>query len=103
MASTKKPTSKSEMLAHIAEKTGLKRKDVAAVFDEVMTLVQRDLKTGPGSISLFGLMKIKVVSKPATPERKGVNPFTKEEVTFKAKPARNTIKILPLKTLKDMV
>jgi nucleoid DNA-binding protein len=48
-------------------------------------------------------MKIKVVKKPATPARKGINPFTKEEVMFKAKPARNVVKVQPLKTLKDMV
>ena len=50
----------------------------------------------------MGLMKIKVVHKPAQPARKGINPFTKEEVMFKAKPARNVIKVLALKSLKDM-
>ena len=50
-----------------------------------------------------GLMKIKVVRKPATKARKGVNPFTGEAMTFKAKPARNVVKVLPLKALKDMV
>jgi nucleoid DNA-binding protein len=48
-------------------------------------------------------MKIKVINKPATPARKGINPFTKEEVMFKAKPARNVVKVQALKTLKDMV
>ena len=48
-------------------------------------------------------MKIKVVRKPATKARKGINPFTGEETTFKAKPARNVVKVLPLKGLKDMV
>jgi nucleoid DNA-binding protein len=50
-----------------------------------------------------GLMKIKVVKKPAVPARKGVNPFTGEEMMFKAKPARNVVKVTPLKALKDMV
>ncbi len=50
----------------------------------------------------MGLMKIKLVRKPAQPARKGINPFTKEEVMFKAKPARNVIKVLALKSLKDM-
>ena len=58
---------------------------------------------GPGEFSIPGLMKIKVVRKPATPERQGINPFTKEETVFKAKPARNVVKVLPLKGLKDMV
>ena len=50
-----------------------------------------------------GLMKIKVVRKPATKARKGINPFTGEETMFKAKPARNVVKVTPLKALKDMV
>ena len=102
-AATKKPTTKTEMLTTIAEKTGLKRKDVSAVFDELAVLVKRDLKSGPGVFNIFGLMKVKVVRKPATTARKGINPFTKEEVMFKAKPARNVVKVLPLKALKDMV
>ncbi|BAU49874.1 DNA-binding protein [Sulfurifustis variabilis] len=99
----KKPTTKSEIFAYIAEKTNLKRKDVVGVFDALQDLIERDLKKGPGIVNLAGLMKIKVVNKPAVPARKGINPFTKEEVLFKAKPARNVVKIQPLKTLKDMV
>ena len=102
-ASGKKPTTNSEIFAFISEKTNLKRKDVAAVFDALSTLIERDLKKGPGVVNLAGMMKIKVLHKPAVPARKGINPFTKEEVMFKAKPARNVVKIQPLKTLKDMV
>ena len=102
-AATKKPTTKTEMLTLIAEKTGLKRKDVSAVFDELAVLIKRDLKSGPGVFNIFGLMRVKVVRKPAPAARKGINPFTKEEVMFKAKPARNVVKVLPLKALKDMV
>jgi nucleoid DNA-binding protein len=98
-----KPTSKSEILATISEKTSLKRKDVAAVFDVLKDLIERDLTKGPGIFNVVGLMKVKVVRKPATPARKGINPFTKEEVTFKAKPARNVVKIQALKTLKELV
>lgn len=100
---TKKPTTKTEMLSLIAEKTDLKRKDVSAVFDELSGMIKRDLKSGPGVFNIYGLMKVKVVRKPATAARKGINPFTKEEVMFKAKPARNVVKVLPLKSLKDMV
>lgn len=104
MAATgKKPTTKSEIFAFISEKTNLKRKDVAGVFDALSTLIERDLKKGPGIVNLAGLMKIKVLHKPAVPARKGINPFTKEEVMFKAKPARNVVKISALKALKDMV
>jgi len=98
-----KPTTKSEIYAFIADKTNLKRKDVVAVFDNLTELIERDLKQGPGLFNVLGLMKIKVINKPAVPARMGINPFTKEEVMFKAKPARNVVKIQALKTLKDMV
>jgi nucleoid DNA-binding protein len=103
MAANKKPTSKSEIYAFIAEKTDLKRKDVVGVFEALQSLIERDLKKGPGIFNVVGLMKIKVINKPAVPARKGVNPFTGEEMMFKAKPARNVIKVQALKTLKDMV
>jgi len=99
--SSKKPSTKSEILSHLSDKTGLKRKEVAAVFDELANVIKKDLKSA-GIFNVMGLMKIKVVHKPAQPARKGINPFTKEEVMFKAKPARNVIKVLALKSLKDM-
>ena len=99
---SKKPTTKSEILGHISEKTGLKRKEVTAVFDELGNLIKRDLKS-VGLFNVVGLMKVTVVNTPAQPARKGINPFTKEEVMFKAKPARNVVKVLALKGLKDMV
>jgi nucleoid DNA-binding protein len=100
----KKPTTKAETYTYIAEKTGLTKKDVGAVFDSLSSLVKRDLRrTGPGVYTRPGLMKIKVVRKPATKARKGTNPFTGEAMTFKAKPARNVVKVLALKALKDMV
>jgi len=101
----RKPTTKSETLNYIAEKTDLTRRDVGAVFDSLATLMKRDLKGrgGPGVYTVPGLMKVKVVRKPATKARKGTNPFTGEEMMFKAKPARNVVKVLPLKGLKEMV
>ncbi len=100
----KKPTTKAETFTYIADKTGLTKKDVGAVFESLSTLIKRDLKrNGPGVYTVPGLMKIKVVRKPATKTRKGVNPFTGEPMTFKAKPARNVVKVLALKALKDMV
>ncbi|MBI5042131.1 MAG: HU family DNA-binding protein [Gammaproteobacteria bacterium] len=98
------PTTKSEAMGYIAEHTGLTKKDVGSVFEALSGLIKRDLKkNGPGIFSVPGLMKIKVVRKPATKARKGINPFTKEETVFKAKPARNVVKIAALKALKDMV
>ena len=98
------PTTKSETMGYIADQTGLTKKDVGSVFDALNGLIKRDLKkNGPGVFAVPGLMKIKVVRKPATKARKGINPFTGEETVFKAKPARNVVKISALKALKDMV
>ncbi len=103
-AAAKKPMNKTEILTTLAEGTGLSKKDMVSVFDELGTLIGKSLrKRGPGVFNLPGLMKVKVVRKPATKARKGINPFTKEETVFKAKPARNVVKIQPLKALKDMV
>ena len=98
-----KPSTKSEVYAYISDRTDLKKKQVSSVFDALTELIARDLKRGPGVFNVPGLMKIKMVHKPAVPERKGINPFTKEETIFKAKPARNVVKVQPLKGLKDLV
>ena len=99
----KAPT-KSEVLATIAEKTDLTRKQVNAVFEELGELIGKNLKkNGPGVFAIPGLMKVTAVRKPATKARKGINPFTGEETMFKAKPARTVVKIRPLKGLKDKV
>jgi len=99
----KAPT-KSEILAHISEDTGLTRKEVSGVFDSLNVIIKKSLgRRGPGVFTMPGLMKIKKVTKPATKSRKGVNPFTGEEMVFKAKPARKAVKVLALKGLKEMV
>jgi nucleoid DNA-binding protein len=102
--SIKEPMTKSALYMTISEKTGLKKKDVVAVFDELTTIINGHVKrNGAGLFTMPGLMKVKVVRKPATKARKGINPFTGEPTVFKAKPARNVVKILPLKALKEMV
>jgi nucleoid DNA-binding protein len=103
-AAAAKPPTKSEIFAHISDATGLTRKDVGAVFESLNGLIKKNVgKRGPGVFTVPGLMKVKVVKKPATKSRKGINPFTGEETTFKAKPARKVVKVQPLKGLKDMV
>jgi nucleoid DNA-binding protein len=98
-----KAPSKSEILTTIAAETELSRKQVAAVCDSLAALIEKNVgKKGPGIFVLPGLLKIMVVQKPATKAHKGINPFTKEEVMFKAKPARKVIKVRALKALKDM-
>ena len=99
-----KSRTKSEVFGELATGSELSRKQVAVVFDGLAGLIKRDLgKKGPGIFTVPGLMKIKVVRKPATKARKGVNPFTGQEMMFKAKPARNVVKVLALKNLKSMV
>ncbi len=99
-----KPATKTEIFSALADKTQLSKKDVAAVFDGLFDLLGKELgKKGPGLFVIPGLLKIKVVHKPATKARPGFNPATKEAITIKAKPARKAIKILPLKALKDMI
>ena len=104
VAPAQKPLNKTEILNAMSEATGLSKKEVAGFFDELAGLIKKNLSEGgPGMFTLAGLMKIKVVRKPATEARTGINPFTKEETVFKAKPARNVVKVTPLKGLKDMV
>ena len=99
-----KPPTKSQILSSIADDTGLTRKDVAAVFDSLSGMIKKNIgRRGPGVFTVPGLMKIKVNNKPATKARKGTNPFTGEEMMFKAKPASKAVKALALKGLKDMV
>lgn len=98
------PLTKTQLLTEIAENTELSKKEVQAVLDELADIIERHVKKrAAGQFTLPGLMKVTVVRKPATKARKGINPFTGEETVFKAKPARNVIKVRPLKKLKDMV
>ena len=97
------PMNKTQIVNQISETTGLTKKDVNAVFDELADIMEGHLKKrGAGQFTLPGLMKIVTQKKPATKARKGINPFTGEETTFAAKPARTMVKIRPLKKLKDM-
>ena len=99
-----KAMTRSEFFMALAESNGFSKKEIAGLFDEITVLIKKNLgKRGPGIVTIPGLMKIKVVRKPATKARKGINPFTGEETVFKAKPARNAVKITAMKGLKDMV
>ena len=98
-----KVLTKSEILASIAETAELSRKQVASVFDALSDLIKKSVgKKGPGMFVIPGLMRIMVIQKPATKAHMGINPFTKQEQMFKAKPARKVIKVRPLKALREM-
>jgi nucleoid DNA-binding protein len=103
-AATPKSKSKAEVYSELAQTTGLTKKEIAAVFSAMGELIGKELgKKGPGAFVVPGLLKLKVVRKPATKAKQGVNPFTKEPMTIKAKPARNVVKALPMKALKTLV
>ena len=96
---------KTQVLATIAENTGLSKKEVSSVLDELGGVIDRHIrKRAVGAFTLPGLLKIKTVKKPATKAKKGVpNPFRPgETMDVAAKPASSRVKILPLKKLKDM-
>lgn len=100
----KAPMKKTAILNEISTGSGLTKKQVSSVLDGLEGIIESHIKKrGPGQFTLPGLMKIEVKRKPATKARKGINPFTGEETTFRAKPARNVVKIRPLKKMKDMV
>ena len=94
--------SKTELIEAIAGQSGLEKKQVSAVLDALSDVVYKELKA-QHEVVIPGLLKLTSVTKPAVPEREGINPFTKEPTTFKAKPARTVIKPRPLKALKDAV
>lgn len=93
---------KSQIVADISESTGLSKKQVGSVMGELETLIERSIKKrAVGEFTLPGLMKVTTVKKPARKARKGINPFTGEATTFKAKPASIAVKVRPLKKLKE--
>jgi nucleoid DNA-binding protein len=93
---------KSQIVASLAESTGLTKKQIGSVMDEYDALIERSIKKrGVGEFTLPGLMKVTTKAKPATKARKGINPFTKEPTVFKAKPASIQVKVRPLKKMKE--
>ena len=99
-----KAATKSAMYQELSTATGLTRKQVGSVFDALSELIKNHLgKKGPGVVTIPGLLKLKLVKKKASPARKGRNPFTGEEMMFKAKPARKIVRARPVKAAKDAV
>lgn len=104
MPTIKDPMTKSGMIKTITDVTTLPKRDVVAVLECLTSVIENHVKSrGPGVFVLPGLMKISVVKKQARAARKGINPFTGEEIMIKAKPAYKTVKIKALKKLKAMV
>lgn len=100
----KKRMTKSQFVATLSEKSGLTKKQATSVLDTINAIVAEQLgKRGPGEVLIPGLLKLIVVDKPATRQHKGINPFTKEPMIYKAKAASKVIRVRPLKALKDAI
>ena len=98
----KETLTKSGLVSHLAETSGVAAKDVRAVLASLDDTIAGSMnKRGVGSFTLPGMLKITSQKVPAKPRRKGINPFTKEEQVFAAKPASVKVKVRPLKKLKD--
>jgi len=103
MAGSSKMT-KPQFVAAMAEKAGLDKRQVTAVFDALSALIKDQLgPSGPGELAVLNLIKLKVKVVPATPAKEGINPFTKEVQQVKAKPASRKVKATAMKGLKDLL
>lgn len=99
-----KRLTKAQVVAEIANSAELDKKSVNRVFEALQELIRKQLSArGPGEFVVPGLVKLRVVKKPATKERQGINPFTKEPITIPAKPASKKVRATALKALKDLV
>lgn len=95
---------KPQFVAAMAERSGLDKRQVTAVFDALGALIKDQLgANGPGELTVLNLIKLKVKAVPATPEKPSTNPFTGQPTVIKAKPASRKVKATPMKGLKDLV
>ena len=101
-SSKEKGMTKAQVVSEIASKVGISKSQVGDVFTSLLHIIETELKSSRPTV-IPGLVKITVKRKEATKSRKGINPFTKEEITIKAKPARNVVKVKALKGLKELI
>jgi nucleoid DNA-binding protein len=103
MAGSNKLT-KTQIIAAVAEEAGLDKKAVNGVLDALSSVVKKQLSSqGPGEITIPNLVKLKAKETPATEDREGVNPFTKQPQLIKGKPKSLKVRATPVKALKDML
>src|SRR5258705_8822877 len=99
-----KRLTKSQVVSELAELTELDKKSINKVFDGLTEIIKKQLGSrGPGEFVIPGLLKLKAVKKAATKDRPGINPFTKQPITIKGKPASKKIRASALKALKDLI
>jgi nucleoid DNA-binding protein len=98
-----KRLTKAQVIAEISELSELDKKSVSRVFDGLTELIKKQLRRDPFEFVIPGLLKLKAIKKPATKDRPGINPFTKQPITIKGKPASKKIRASALKALKDLI
>jgi nucleoid DNA-binding protein len=99
-----KRLTKSQVVSELAEMTELDKKSINRLFEGLTEIIKKQLgPRGPGEFVIPGLLKLKTVKKPATKDRPGTNPFTKEPMVFKGKPASKKVRASALKSLKDLI
>ena len=99
-----KRLTKSQVVSKLAEMTELDKKSINRMFDGLTEIIKKQLGSrGPGEFVIPGLLKLRAVKKPATKDRPGINPFTKQPITIKGKPASKKIRASALKALKDLI
>jgi nucleoid DNA-binding protein len=99
-----KRLTKSQVVSELAELTELDKKSINRMFDGLTEIIKKQLGSrGPGEFVIPGLLKLRAVKKPATKDRPGINPFTKQAITIKGKPASKKIRASALKALKDLI
>lgn len=103
MAGSSKLT-KAQIIAALAEGSGLDKKAVSSLLEALASLIKKELgPQGPGEVTIPNLVKLKAKATAATPEKQGINPFTKQPTVIKAKPASLKVRATPVKALKDML
>ena len=101
MKPVKTKLSKSQMFEALAVDSGVPKSEVKKVWGSLERLIEASIcERGYGQFTLPGLMKVTTVLRPAIKARRGINPFTKEEIWFKAKPATTGVRISALKKMK---
>ena len=99
-----KRLTKSQVISELADSTELDKKSINRVFDGLTDIIKKQLGSrGPGEFVIPGLLKLRAVKKPATKDRPGINPFTKQPIIIRGKPASKKIRASALKALKDLV
>jgi len=95
---------KTQIIAALAQEAGLDKKAVNGVLDALASLIKKELgPQGPGEVTIPNLVKLKAKATPATEDRQGINPFTKQPTVIKGKPASLKVRATPVKALKDML